>query len=169
MYDNTHGVLPIRKAHLILCVWNFYYASITLGIIDWLPIWMSSVSSPSKDSLILYDSKSSSQSHCYYPVWLVPTLNHIVRLSNMSLVWPKIPRQTKMPLSGIVFQGPKYHFPGQGLDCFLGSLNSWLHTELHISTEHCFCGVQASSTHNCSSLSPLGPVGWQWVWYVARL
>lgn len=32
--DNKHGILPIRKAHLSLSIWNFYQGSIRLGMID---------------------------------------------------------------------------------------------------------------------------------------
>lgn len=136
--DNQHGLLPIKKAHLSLSIWNFYYGSIRLGMIHQLAMQVTVVSSPSKDWLILHDSKPSPQSHCYHPVHLVPTLNHIVRLSNVTLVWPKIPRQTNIPRAHRSFSSSQ----GQRPDLFLGRLKSWLHMELYISTGHCFWHTQ---------------------------
>lgn len=86
--DNTHGVLPIRKLTFSFYVQSSWWGFLTWAwLIDWLHIWLSSVSRsnhttwPRTCTLYHIVSLSSIVSPCPDTwVWLGPVLTHIVRL-----------------------------------------------------------------------------------------
>lgn len=119
-----------------------------IGMVDYPCEW--SVSHPSGSWADVVWLKTPTLNHI---VWLVPTLNHVV--------WPKAPKQTKILLLGMPFQGLRGYFSEvKGKDqTFPGArLNSSLHTRwlmatsltsLSLSFLTCKIEIKIIISHDC--------------------